>query len=71
MFLPSLVWRPGQGIGRITAEMPPEHTEEIKELLLQLDIAIGSVHTKIRARGEAIPAPAVYPHSPSIAPVAK
>lgn len=51
--------------------MPPEHTEEIKELLLQLDIAIGSVHTKIRARGEAIPAPAVYPHSPSIAPVAK
>ena len=53
------------------AEMPPEHMEEIKEVLLQPDIAIGSVHTNTRARVEATPAPAVYPHSPSIAPVAK
>lgn len=71
MLPPSLVWRPGQGIQRVTAEMPPEHMEEIKEVLLQPDIAIGSIHANTRARVEATPAPAVYAHSPSIAPVAK
>lgn len=71
MLPPSLVWRPGQGIRRVTAEMPPEHMEETKELLLQPDIAIGGVHTNIRAQREAIPAPVVHPHNPSIAPVAE
>lgn len=71
MLPPSLVWRPGQGVQRIMPEMPPQHMEYINELLLQPDTTISSIHTNISAQGEAVPAPTVYPHSPSIAPVAK
>lgn len=48
---------------RVMAEMPPEHMEEIKDLLLQ------KLATSRQASGlsrERIPAPALYPHNPSI-----
>lgn len=43
--------------------MPPEHMEEIKELLLQ---KLPAATQAPGFSGEAMPGPALYPHNPSM-----